>query len=409
MMKRIGLLAILACAFVLVLLTGCPGFSTRSGTAVLYGRLYNGLTRSQLTPTTNTNLSGTLTYASANATVQLTATFDAKGFYIFSGIPTNTPFVVEFSDGTTFLQFFHESNGITETVRTAGDTMVYDGGFVKLGNVYLFPADVNPGDVSIEIYDVDNGSVISASGTVLLKPLTLSSPLDNSDTTNQLVNYANDRATKISATLDAGKVTVSGTGLVLGVSYTVEVYGVAGYLVSTASTITPNTTSAQTERIALTQSTSAAPEILARSDYNAYGEQIPSGGTVTLTFDRNIELDPNTAYTAEITAITTDDTNDDTTLNVLAGFTGDANLATPVASNHLTVSVSDNVLTIAVKSGYLSTEDTADDLSIAFDRASIAVRETGSTRSFVDLTGVTWGSAAWNNATIVIRDSTVLE
>ena len=131
---------------------------------------------------------------------------------------------------------------------------------------------------------------------------------------------------------------------------------------------------------------------------------------VTLTLDRDIELDPNTQYTAEITSITTNDTDDDTVVTVLAAFTGDKTVATPVASNHLTVTASGNQLTIAViVASYTSAYDPDDELSFVFDRATIAVRESGSTGPYKTLNNLTWDNGGWNTGTVSVTYITVLE
>jgi hypothetical protein len=76
-----------------------------TGMATLTGKIYNGLNRTQITGTTDSTLSGTLTYIEpGSGTVKtISAKIDtATGIYVFSQIPSETPFTVEFSAGTSF-------------------------------------------------------------------------------------------------------------------------------------------------------------------------------------------------------------------------------------------------------------------------------------------------------------------
>lgn len=408
---------ILGAAMVLLLLTaiftGCGFYIVKlNGKAGLYGRVYDGLTRTMLTPTATNLLEGVLTYfANGKAPVEVTAEFSDTGFYSFKGIPTDTPFVVVFS-GTGFIEwFFEDANGIAENVDGAafGESWLVGNDPVVLGNAYLFPTGVTPGDVTIEIRDNDNGAVINSAGTVLLEVTTASPPyndLANDDATNLLANGWYLRAAKVTGTLAAGTVTIPGASLLLGASYTVEIYGVTGYQYTTSGSFNADTASAQLVPVTLTQ-VAQALALVSRSDRNEFNAAIPSGGTVVYTFNRDVELDPTTQYTAQITSITTVDIDNDAVNNVLAAFTGDPNAVTQVVSNHLTVTVTGRTMTVSVKTGYLTTDEAADDLTLTLDTASIALRAAGVTSAFVTLDSLN-GVAAGSNDHIV-RDSTILQ
>jgi len=407
-MRSLKRLAILAIAVALVaVLSGCYIVKVKQVGSV-YGHVYNGLTRAMLTTTTNPNLVGTLTYyANGKDAVVVDAVFDATtGFFFFGKIPVDTPFIVEFADGTSFLTWFSEdTDGIPRNVEAAGfgETWLVGSDPAVLGNAYLFPSGVNPGDVTIEIYDASNNAVINSAGSVLLESTTTTNLL-NTDLNNDLVNHWYDRAQKVSGTLAAGTVTILGTSLVLGATYTIEIYGVTGYQNSVGSvTVVANTASAQTVRVPLADVLSALA-LVAASDIDALGNKVVSGGTVTFTFNRDVELDPDTADTAQINAITTADTDVDGVTNVLAAFTGTATANPQVASNHLTVTVSGKTMTIAVKAGYLSTEDTADNLSVDVITNSIQLRIAGSSESWVTFRSLITGTPAAYS--MVVRNAT---
>lgn len=418
-MKK-SFLALLA-GFVLFAALGCSlvnGSLTYvvepDGKIAIFGKVYNGLTRSEIAVHNNKTFKATLTYANREGWMsRVTVQTDDNNYYYFSGIPTDTPFRIEVAYSDTngsFLPFFHEnSTGISDALTTSGTFTQFDPGKSLLKNVYLFPGNVNPGTVTLQVYDASNGAAIASSGTVLLFPTSVST-LDNNDSNNILPNGAGERVEKITATLTNGVAEIPGSSLTLGVTYTAEIFGVTGYEIYEGTIGTMNTASATTKRIELTQNVvSSTPIVIARSDFDAYGSQIASNGSITLTFDRNIELDPTTQYTALITGITTNDTDDDGNTTTLAAFTGNPNNATPVASNHLTVTATNNTLTIAVKSGYLSLEDTADELSLVFDRTTIAIREAGTTGAFFALNAVTWNIGAWNSGNVIVRYFSALE
>lgn len=370
----------------------------------LYGKVYNGLTRTALTKTSENSLAGKLTVAKSGSIKTINASFNSNGYYYFEDVPLDSEYVVEFSDGTTYTDFI-ASSFISSTGIQSNDTVVFSKYNSDLRNIYLFPANVNPGALTIEIYDGDNG-LISSSGTVLLCPVSNSAL--NNGTVDILTNEIS-LATKVSGTLASGTVTIPAASLVLGVTYIIEVYGVTGYDVDTSSIITMESASATTKRVTLTDTESFSnPRIVSRSDFDSYGKQIASNGSITLTFDRDIELDPNSQYLAEISSYSQNDTDDDGTTSVLAAFTGDAGVATPVASNHLTLTASGKTLTIAVKSGYLSTEDTDDELSIVIDTSTIAVREASSSRPFTALNSISAVNAS-NTGTVIVRYISVLE
>jgi hypothetical protein len=400
--KTVG--AVMVLLLLTALLMGCGGmFLVRvKQNGSVYGHVYNGLTRAMLTPATPATLSGTLTYyASGKAAVVVDATFDG-GFFFFGKIPVDTPFIIEFVDAGFLSWFLEDNNGIANNVEPApfGEHWLVGSDPAMLGNVYLFPTGVNPGDVTIEIIDASNGGVINSAGSVLLEPA--ATALLNDDSTNLFANGWYARAPKVSGTLVAGTVTIPGTSLVLGATYTIEVYGVTGYANNLAGSVIANTASAQRAPVTLTDAISALT-VLARSDLDALGNKVVSGGTVTFTFNRDIELDPDTQYTALISSLTANpDTDVDGVQSALAAFTGTATANPQVASNHLTVTVSGKTLTVAVKAGYLSTEDLQDDLTVRVDTTTISLRVAGGNAAFATLS--TLGGAATYD--MVVRNST---
>ena len=223
--------------------------------------------------------------------------------------------------------------------------------------------------------------------------------------------------TSVSGSLAAGTAVIDPASLIYDATYTVEVFGVTGYQngsntfkagedVSAGSTVVS---------VPLASLTNSSPvTAVSRNDRDDYG-YIALGGSsdsivsLEITFDKDIEVDPSTQYLAEISGITQSDIDEDTVINTLLAFTGDVTVDPPVASNHLTVTASDNVLTITTKAGYLATEDTADDLSITINFGSIYIRESGSTEEWYALSTGGVLPATMNSTTVIVRNSSAQE
>lgn len=406
-MKKSTPFLFLAVLLLAAMLMGCSSpFFSGVGKGAVYGRVYNGLTRTLITSTTNTGLAGKLTYYDKDKKASTTVAAKFSGdFYYFAEIPTLTPYVMEFADGTTFRTWFSELAGITEApTASAGSQLWFLGGNpATLGNVYLYPSNVTPGDVTIRILDNDNGAQIKSAGTVQLTPTNAPSP-SNTAALNMLTNHADVRSPVISGTLVDGSVKFAGTTLTLGVTYSIRIYGVTGYN-GTTDTVSSDTASATTKDIALTEIATNL-SLASVSDVNSLGNKITAGNAVTFYFNQDIELDPNVVNTARLNGITTNDTDDDGTVNVLAAFSGNPNAATPVASNHLTVTVAGNALTVTLKAGCFTTEDTADDLEATITTSSIGLRAKGSTRTYQTLNNLI---PLGGNYTFTVRYTTTLE
>lgn len=384
----------------------CSGITfSGKGVGAVYGKVFNGLTRAVITSAADTSLAGKLTYydPDKNQTVTVDASFSGD-YYYFSKIPTATPYEMTFTATDVQMWSYSTTTGISEVAFNAnapaggatagGSTWFVGNDPATLGNVYLYPSNVNPGDVTLKILDQQSGSLIKAAGTVLLVPSAASGLGSTAGHSNELVNQALLNSTvQVSATLKDGSVDVPGTSLTLGASYTIQVYGVDGYNATTSGgTLTPTTSSKSTQSVSLT---SVAPltqlKITGYSDIvPSYGtvtyKQTPAGTTLTITFNQAIELDPYTADLAEITSVSAPDTNGNGTTSSLTAFAGTVNPAK--ASNQLSVAVSgsgNNMLTITVLSTAITTEDTGDKLGVFIDTKSIGVRLKGSSDSYTTL------------------------
>jgi len=399
----------------------------------LTGKVFNGLNRTQVTPTTNTDLAGTLTYADPNTGVltNVKARFDStSGMFSFFPIPSSTAYSVEFSAGDSFQNFVNENpTGINNSAITG---TIFDNAEVLMSNVYLFPTGKNPGDVIITVYDASNGNVISATGKVVVKQgIGSFGSLDNSGT--GLTNNYLDRVVKIESDLAAGIATIKGTDLVLGASYTVEVYGVAGYQVRTSAPadFNANTTDASTVRIALTDNETALT-VLARSDYSTLGTSVQTSGSnvITITFNKDIELDPqskNNALASSLFGTISDDDGDGigsgttdwaTTLGCAMGSNdagcdgyGSGTYAAPwqgpKESKRVSLSVTGAVLTITVNvsTTTINNYDADDNLTVGLNLGNIAVRKKGSTVGFTALTTLL-STTNWNSGNIIVKKAT---
>jgi hypothetical protein len=406
-MKRFFLSTLLAVMAFAILSCGLGFVVKKDGKAVLFGRVYNGLTRAAFAKTSG---AGQITLTGLFGLDVRTVDIDEKGGFIFKDIPTDTPFIIEFTISGFMPFLFESSSGIQDNVTTfasgagTGDVYaIYENDPGDLQNIYLFPTNVNPGNLTIVIYDADNGVTIDSAGTVLLFPSGTSS-LDNTPLSGfpVLPNGYYINAPKQTVTLANGTGSVLGTGLMLGASYRSEVYGVSGYRIfESSSPFTVDSTSDSTLRIALSQVATVALRVIQRSDFNSFGQQAAVGSAgIVLTFDKDIEVNPSTANTAQISSITAPDTDNDTVVTGLAVFTGSAT----VVSNHLTVAASGRQLTITVKTGALTTEDTGDLLSIAMSLGSISVRPVGTiTYTTLNAGPSLWDNSNWNTGTVIIR------
>ncbi len=228
------------------------------------------------------------------------------GEYAFSGIPASlvnaTDAVYKVVVVKTGYQRF-EANVSFKT--TAFNNTVVDAVLNTIGNIYLFPDGTMAGDKDIYVYD-PNGLPISGVSVMLQQMTANNSTLP---LWTNILSATNGLITNItpSVTDNNGKTTVSGSELVLGGAYTVQVPEMTfNGTVLSANNATFTESSSNLPTIITLPYESVLGELYANSASNQYPGTITPSGALVITLNQAIV----TSTTLTCTAATAGGTGD---------------------------------------------------------------------------------------------------
>jgi hypothetical protein len=285
---------------------------THYGFASIYGKFFSGLDGSVITSTTHTDLEAWVAYSSSNGIKKLDASIpaDADGYFLIKCIPTDTKFTFEIN-ATNLLPYLYHHPGIADNI--SGDTEFgyYENDPNEFTRIVLFPDNVNPGNLTIRLYDADTGEFLSsADGNVLLKPRFIDGNSFN-DYISDWENKWYEFAPKVSASIANGTASITGTDLVLGAQYDIEIYNVdvngdtvADYQYNVSLTHEAGSEESTTINVnidSLNSSTSAKLILLSVTNVTAsshasstqyFQAENDTNRDLVFTFNQNVAVDP---------------------------------------------------------------------------------------------------------------------
>lgn len=266
----------------------------------LQGSIFNAIDGSRIT---DKSLKVTLVQGTDYRKAKVrTGDSDFAGDYAIKSIPTSTNNNIDYRIVSTAdgYQPFETTVGFTNTITTLQDKQAN-----AVGNIYMYPLGSFANDVKINV-TYNNEPVIGA--TVFLNPYT-SNNTATTDRSNTLFAQDDGFQQAMSAvTDDAGIVTFSGTSLVLGGQYGIDVMPIIhqGTQLAISSTSIINVgTDNTTTNVSMSETVPGNENGLYVTSASNLTESVTASGALTLTFSRAVSFVNEENITATLANDTT--------------------------------------------------------------------------------------------------------